>query len=202
MIPINETSENECSERWLDGWFEPRWQAVLIWLTLAGVSGAVIDTRAFQWGFDNLYGTLIKQTARLGLAVPGGLREIIAFCNVFVLMTWFHPVALRLNLSRTLIWLAICTTCCFAFFIIEFRYWDRLGVLFFTAGPGIAGLALIGWRTRPLMSVVASVLAACVVQCLLWFQVRTASGPYWLILMAVNLPYALVMIYGTKPLAR
>ena len=194
-----EAPESAPRPSWLDRWFEPPWRAFLSWIALAAAMGWVVDhggeeliVRAVGFPFDHL-------DTMLPAPLPFRMREIAGLSNIALLLFWFEPFALRLNLLRGLAWLSLRCGLFAAVVALPLLSHVQQGSLSFAASSMLSGALLLGCRTRPWMSVPGGVLMAAINYC---FE-RSAHHPApWLWFPAATFPYAAALIFGTRLIPR
>ena len=184
---------------WLDRWFEPPWRALLTCVGLAMLMGWAFDLGADQT-IGHGVGFFYEHLARdLHIDLPYAWACGYTGSMVCV-MFWFEPLALRLNLLRGLAWLAV-RSVPFVLFNLNVRHDVALTQAFtLLAWSALAVPVLCGWRSRPWVSVIGGALMAGGA-----YYVETPVFYYegaWLRIPALSLPYAAVLLYGTRRLPR
>jgi len=188
---------------WIDRWLEPRWRALLTWVVLAVLMTLITQSERFMgsvaagvaWVFEGLLGgVLFELLPRL----IGSNAIVIGMVSTSVLASaWYQPLVLRVGLLRWSIWMCanlLITAAAFAAAPALLTGPEWVSGLFY----GLPGLAILGRRTRPWMSLVAAGVAT-VIGYSWWVSGR--SDP-WLNACWWTIIYGAVMLYGTEPLAR
>jgi hypothetical protein len=188
-------------EGWLDRWCSARWRALLTWIALDSISIAVIDL-GFLNGIDEAMQRFARYISRF-IAVPSSVVTIWAYISLAVLFVWFQPLLLRLNGWRSIAWISAVTVVLALALSppilshLGDKPWFLLGALGIIIT--LPGLTLIGYRSRPWIMLIAGVLFLAV----FWYTASLIlshrfGNPVFLSLLAANLPYAAVLLYGTK----
>lgn len=190
-------SEDEPISRWSwrDWWFAPRWRALLTWVGLALVARGLN-----QEGIRKSMGEVLdflpqKMQAILHVPWPREIDYFVFFGNIALLACWFEPIVLRLNLRRALIWIVLR---CVPFAVTTAFFEDHNQVLEIIAIVVCSALAvplLQRWRSRPWMSIIGGMLMAGAAY---YFPMRNLSFQPWMWNPASSLPYAFVLLYGTR----
>jgi hypothetical protein len=117
------------------------------------------------------------------------------------LMCWFQPFALRLGLIRGALWVISFTVLAMAVISLQprmFRFgFDFMWILLGGQFCGLPGLVAIGARTRAWLTLVGGALAIVILILIRADQASTSAA-----FLLGNLPYAAVMIYGTRRINR
>ncbi len=184
---------------WLDRWLEPRWRALITWLVLAAISSAVLE-----WGVIDPIVAMVRSGVQRML--PGTVRGLSFFlesvassAHILPLFVWYQPLALGLKPLRWLIWIGGAVAVSASFILLRVPPGHAAVMLFLWGWPALAGVLLIDLRSRPWMSLPAGLLSMIVCGSvmpthfnhILWWQ-----------LPLTNLPYAAIMLYGTRRLPR
>jgi hypothetical protein len=182
---------------WLDRWFEPPWRALLTWVGLATLGGWAYDhgTRyAIMTNADWVFDKLARQLPKPLLLE---MRNFSVSCNSYLLYFWMEPLALRLNLRRGLAWFGLRIA---PFAVVPAFIGLNVASLTISivACSTLAALVLHGWRSRPLMALAAGILDCVVIQAFVRFDL----GGTWMAALAMTLPYAAILLYGTRRLPR
>jgi hypothetical protein len=196
MIPPEDAPPAARLSRWLAGWLEPRWRAVLTWVALAGLMGWLIfDPITAHWieRMGGVYFRAVNQAANSHL--PGWLRYAPAIGTMFLCGCWFEPLLLRLDLFRGLAWIALRTLAPASVKVFAGGLSAFMAALVIGAALGLSVLVLRGWRSRPWMPVIAIPLMI-LVYCLL--VISEITMPSWLLGAALAFPSAAVLLYGTR----
>jgi len=188
-------------EGWLDRWCSARWRALLTWIALDSISIAVIDL-GFLNGIDEAMQRFARYISRF-IAVPSSFVTMWPYITLAALFVWFQPLLLRLNGWRSIAWISAVTVVLALALSppilshLGDKPWFLLGALGIIVT--LPGLTLIGYRSRPWMILIAGILFLPV------FAVTASmirdprfGGPNSIGLLAANLPYAAVLLYGTK----
>jgi hypothetical protein len=187
--------------RWIGWWLEPRWRALATWLVLAFVSGAGLV--AGRNGIDTgvkMVGDAFR--SYLGISLP---VELLGYFNLFALISWFQPLALRVGLVRGVIWMIAYAVLGIVVLNILGRWpgahsWIENILLAHLCG--LPGLDCIGARTRPWLSLVAGSLSVRLLALIYPVPHETTWFHASMLLMTANLPYAAIMLYGTRLIRR
>ena len=190
-------------ESWLDWWCAARWRALLTWVALSWlmmrfdnywVRPVTIDWIA-SWPFPSAAGRWY-------------FGEMWLWACTYSLMGWFQPILLRLSLVRTVVWIGILVLS------VEVPKVGMSNGVMVSQGNApwmindfvsatLPGLALIGERSRPWMMIVAAALSVFVQ----WLSGSIAEWLgfqrgqlYYANLVISSLPYAAVLLYGTRRL--
>ena len=184
---------------WIDGWLAVRWRAYITWIILAAASGLTLELELTRWlerVIDLISNWLL---ANVGYSPP---TRIIVMCHIFVLLSWFQPVALRLGAVRVLFWMiAYSALGIAAVFISMSRQPGRdtlLDLLLVGHLCGFPGLVAIGARTRPWLTFVGAAAALILLKATNWKMTSVGSGSLMLGMIIANLAYGAVMVYGTE----
>ena len=124
----------------------------------------------------------------------------LEMASVFGVMCWFHPLCLRLGVIRSTLWIVSYVTVGLVIYMVYPLISHRFSEALFDAvllPPmlGLPGLAVIGVRTRPWISPCAAIVSSIAV-----FAFWRSEGSLITGALLANVPYAALMIYGTKPL--
>jgi hypothetical protein len=184
---------------WLDQWLAVRWRALGTWVVLAICTGLFLQHCFDRWIGEAIRVVVLKFSS-LGLALPVPFLEL---CNIFALLSWYQPVILRLRAIRCVLWVVsyVLLGLFVAYFFPDLFYRYRFSEAAVIAQLcGIPGLVVIGARTRPWMTLAGGVIS------LLALLAQPLGILFWSwfawVLFVVNLPYAVVMIYGTRRFKR
>jgi hypothetical protein len=120
-----------------------------------------------------------------------------------IIFVWFQPILLRLNGWRSIAWISTAalafTLCLTAPLLSEMaeNSWLLPGAL--GAVVIAPGIALIGYRSRPWMILIAGTLFSAT----FWGAASTIisgrlGNPVFTALLAANVPYAAILLYGTE----
>jgi uncharacterized SAM-binding protein YcdF (DUF218 family) len=176
--------------QWLDKWCALRWRALATWVVLSTLMCVALN---FGVG-DAIYERSIHFASKLGswLAIPWHtLASVwIESAALFVIM-WFQSVLLRLSTARTLGWIAL--SCILPAATQGLTTSSETYILASSCALAFTGLALIGWRTRPWMTVVAAMAYSAVL-------LLTANAPIRGLpaLALASLPHGAILLYGTR----
>jgi hypothetical protein len=183
----------------LEGWMARRWLAVLCWIGLAAMTHRAMNSDIINrlWASTTTLRANILTLAPLRFA---NLWETLPWvaCSV-----WFQPVVLRLGLIRAGLWIVVSTVVWTIWFGPFAGVHPWVGILGQATAFAIAGLTAAGQRSRPWMSIVAglvSMIAFILVYPRLEFLL--SGGRFWVYSALLELPLAVVMVYGTERLAR
>jgi hypothetical protein len=149
-----ETRPSGVRTSWLDRWCAVRWRALITWIVLTGVMSLMLDFSE-DWLFSQVQHAP-QSILQIG-ALPSRLEDAWQISLEVALVTWFHPVLLRVGLFRGAYWVMVFSAVCFARVLIDENSTTILVIASFLAAA-LPGLALIGVRTRPWMILPA---AAC-----------------------------------------
>jgi hypothetical protein len=181
---------------WLDRWFEPRWRALLTWLGLVVLVGVAVDFGGLQ-GARKMVGAFFDQLDPM-LPTPVGLRIRVfaTMSNIFALLFWVEPLALRLNLLRSVTWVGVRSA---SFVLAAGIATEKVTWLVaMMAASAVAALLLRGRRSRPAMPLFAGALVC--VEISIYERFGVSVGTFWMFALVTSLPYALVLLYGTRRL--
>jgi hypothetical protein len=180
-------------ETFIDWWLAPRWRALITWMALCWVSLAVLKydkSRGVSAAIVWFSGTL---KSVIGYSPS---NELLRVCAILALLSWFQPVCLRLGITRCVLYsfiyigLGLAVLRSGPFFLTP-----QLGeAVLVTPILGLPGLLSIGVRTRARLSPVGGFLSLCAFLGLTYHASRSAD----LTFLLGNLPYAVVMLYGTR----
>ena len=184
--------------RALDAWFAPPWRALLTWLALVGLTFAAVDVvgskaleKVIEWPLKLFAGVLSR---RLFFTVRG----IVTAINFMLLIVWFEPFALRLDLPRGIAWLALRI----APHVAPWFFGPIYGLSPYTAAEllcaVVAVLVLRGWRSRPWMCIIGVALSFAVDE---WVSGTPYPSPTWLAAMIGTFPLAVLLLCGTRLLS-
>jgi hypothetical protein len=188
--------------RWLDWWFAPRWRALVTWVALTvlmGWAGYLGVWTIRDKMVDFIFGHLGR-----AMSTPLPMRDFALRSNGLMLIFWFEPFALRLNLLRGLAWLVLRIG---PYLIEASILWTKIPPLLrnhhYEVLVPIAIMAssllmvplLRGSRSRPWMALIGGALVAGVQYYLAIAKFPIGDG-LWV--LAMTLPYAAVLIYGTR----
>ena len=199
MIAPAESPESAPRQSWLDRWFEPPWRAFISWMVLAAGMGWVLQHgggQLIQRTVDFLFNHL---NAMLPAPLPPKMRRVAIASNVLLLLFWFEPVALRLNLLRGLALLSLRCGLVAVVGSLNMASADVLVLFSYLTSLALCVPVLHGWRTRPWMALVGSVLMAGV---WLYFVSSHTLPVAWLAFPAMTFPYAAALIFGTRLIPR
>ena len=199
MIAPAESPESAPRPSWLDRWFEPPWRAFLSWMVLAAAMGWVLDHGGSRL-IRSMVGFLFTQlNPMLPAPLPPMVQGFAMSSNAMLLLFWFEPFALRLNLLRGLAWLSLRCSAFAAF--VWFALWPHAlsGSLGLAASSVLSGAVLHGCRTRPWMSVPGGVLMAATFYS---FEPSAYPPALWQWIPAMTFPYAAALIFGTRLIPR
>jgi hypothetical protein len=183
-----------------DRWLAPRWRALATWILIATLTGLIIDTggtvKTLAWLYDLTGLVLNRFEVDLGIFFPRSIQGLAYVPSILLLLFWFQPVVLRIGLGRGLIWVILGTI--FGTTVIaagDYLEPSDTGALIAGQLLGIPGLAAIGARTRPWMSILASGAATHVALFLMPHNQRTP----WYAFAVPNVIYGALMLYSTDP---
>ena len=181
----------------IDRWLEPRWRALLTWAVVTSATAWILDR--FMWFYDAFsVGFQFVLPYLRNVPFPWGrIPELGYVSSVLVLLFWIQPVALRLGLARTALWLAATVGLGMLALFAPSRWPEALIHGQFL---GLPGLATWGRRTRPWISLHAGLLAIAVG--LLPNSFLGSTAWQLSLFVASSVLYGAVMLYGTAPLAR
>lgn len=200
---------------WLDRWLEPPWRALLTWISLAAASGFVYDRWWAIW-FDPAISWFQQVETRLAPSPVFNLPFWIPDTALLLLLeVWFEPLALRLNLLRGAAWIAVKLASDLLYVATHDSmvslltrvfgsfpdFWiGEVWLLFWTV---VLIPVLWGWRNRPWMCLLA-VSLQLIPGHLIHDSLFDSDIPGWIWLSRAlsALPYAAVMLYGTRLLPR
>jgi hypothetical protein len=134
----------------------------------------------------------------LSTQVPDALGQFVYSNDAALFHFWFEPFVLRLNLPRGLIWIGLRSIP----FHVSPRSWDHYSVamtLGYLSSSALSIIVLRGWRSRPWVMLIAGILLASVDFCLLEFPTQLG---YWFDNAVLSLPYATILLYGTRLLCQ
>jgi hypothetical protein len=172
---------------------ENRWLVLLVTVLVAASSFAIFRTRWFEqveWAASTFGTTTLN---RVGVNLSVSLRMVFHPASGSFALLWFYPLALRLGVLRTSIWMLLAgiggglTILLDSFFETTFKTTEPL----FVINLAIPALAMVGKRTNPWMALMAAIAFAAAES-----NPRFGYGFVW---AAVgSLPYAAILIFGTK----
>ncbi len=177
-----------------------RWRTLVSWIALTAISVALVNAGLLKVAFKmaDLFARRISSFVTVPREVVG-IWSCIIMASTFV---WFQPLLLRLNAWRSIAWVGA-VAAAFTVSALSIAGDQSWG---FYAAPGIClalpGMALIGWRSRPWMSLIAAALFSA----MYWFMAATEpaiiseafGNPVFMALVIANIPYAAALIYGTE----
>ena len=188
----------------IDRWLQPRWRALLTWVVLSAVSTWIAGHGEWIASASDFF---LEHVANLlSFRLPMAVLQFAAPLSILLFVTWFPPVILRLGLARTALWLAISAL---LWLVLEVQslaafssgspqpvelHWMRAATV---GGVGLPGLAVIGRRSRPWVSLIGGILTAG------FFSVcpTELADSLWGWVTPESI-YGAVMLYGTSPLPR
>lgn len=199
MIAPAEAPESAPRPSWLDRWFEPPWRALLTWVVLAMLGSLANSPTRGHKVVEMVYLVLDLLARALHTLLPHEMWEIGILSNLCLLVFWIEPLALRLNLLRGLAWIGL-RSVPFVGSLVFLPYEGKLMLPFvILACSPLSALVLKGWRSRPWMLLIGAALMAGV---FLFLQSLQLHGNGWFQLPAMSLPFAAVLLYGTRRLPR
>jgi len=181
--------------QWLDWWFAPRWRALLTWVVLTAIGAAVF------YAYPDEYGYVAKQPIVildhfLPAPLPPGFYALALHSNFLLLLVWFQPLALRLNLWRGLTWISLTLVAISLFHILGTRNLWTWNIIYGASSALRCGV-LWGWRKRSWMCLPAWAAAEA-----LWLTpLLRLRLPFCLGWAVSALPTAALLLYGTRLLA-
>jgi hypothetical protein len=199
-IPANSSTREPVVARlrcWWDWWFAARWRALITWTVLAWISASLLEGGFRPWmDFVTRRLSAILRSI-VGYSPPAAVLEM---SSVFAVMCWFQPMCLRLGILRSALWIVVYVTVGLAIYAMYSVLGERLGEALFDAvllPPmfGLPGLVAIGVRTRVWLSPCAAILSTIAV-----FAFWNSRGSLVPAALLANIPYALLMLYGTRPI--
>ncbi len=140
------------------------------------------------------YGESAHLFVRLAhIAPPAEVTWIVGVINYELLTSWFEPLALRLNLARSMAWLGVLVLGAVVFERFHSQWnlpacWLVRAVLWVPV--------LCGWRSRPWLCLPATALTYGVV--ILRGHLPGLNSPAPWLNVAVALPLATILLYGTR----
>jgi hypothetical protein len=184
--------------QWLDWWFEPRLRALITWIVLAFVPVLLLEDFQLNYLVYSASDFVIQTFGRY----IGFSPSIVTVANVCYLavFAWFQPLALRIGVLRGVAWIFVD---CFLGTVAAYAAPGIAPILAFGHLCGIPGLLTIGVRTRPWMTFAggaASILVAWAARSWGGFEPRSETVKY--LILISNVPYAVVMLYGTSLISR
>jgi hypothetical protein len=174
-------------------------RALVTWTFLAGFSAWLLESSYRGW-IDLVTRRLsITMQALAGYTPPATILEM---SSVFAVMSWFQPICLRLNIFRSALWILIYVVVGLAIYAMYFQFPNRFDeaafdALLLTPMFGLPGLVTVGVRTRPWMSPGGAILSMIVVY--VFWDPHGSLAPAALL---ANIPYAALMLYGTRPVRK
>jgi len=182
--------------RWIEWWFAARWRTLITWAVFAGASACLIDS-GFR-GWMDLLTRRLSMTLR-SLTGYSPTAAFLEMASVFGVMCWFQPLCLRLGVIRSTLWIVSYVAVGLVIYMVYPLISNRFSEALFDAvllPPmlGLPGLAVIGVRTRAWISPCAAILSSIAV-----FAFWRSEGSLLTGALLANVPYAALMIYGTKP---
>jgi len=203
MSPDKDTSPVPLYRQFLDHWFAPRWRALLTWVLLAVLVGAVMDYAGLRRA-DAVFWTMGLMNRLLPAPLAAAIHKV-AFCVNFELLSlWVEPLALRLSLWRGLAWLSlrVAPRAAWGFLFVGIRFETGYAISIFCMVATC--LVLWGWRSSPWMPLIGAALASVadlVVQGLMragGYLPFNALLPNWIDATVTSLGYAIPLLYGTS----
>ena len=134
---------------WLDRWFEPPSRALLTWLALALLTRWAVEHFGTQW-METMADFFFDQLDRImPMPLPRVVRWHALGVNFALFLSWYEPLALRLNMPRSAGWLALrCMPWLAEALDLPLDSFLRLQ-LSVIASSALSVLVLQGWRSRP-----------------------------------------------------
>lgn len=195
----DEPSRHAACRRWLDGWFAPPGRALLSWLALAAVMGVAFDLGAARLITDWV-GFFFDDLDRIAPRPVHPAVRVLAIAANFALLTfWFEPLVLRLSLLRGVVWLGlriVLNLVAYLFNQTDFALHNALAIFVWAllTVPVLRGVRHHPWRAALGGMLMATIAGAC----LHWRM----DGASWWMQPATILPYAVVVLFGTRRLPR
>ena len=159
MAPPDDTPFVTRVLRRLDWWFTPPWRALLTWIGLAILAECDYGVGASYLVFKTSTTLFMRVDGMLSAPVPPVFWQFARELDIALLYCWFEPLALRLNLRRGLVWLALRCLPTVVVAIVVSKVESASPWVRFVS-TALPGLALIGWRSRPWMTVVGGAVQA------------------------------------------
>jgi hypothetical protein len=172
----------------------PRWKALLIWMLLSAVAGE-INLRFMYDLVDFLNYQFTSYAPDWVLSFLGDSPAFIwPMASVYLLLAWFQPILLGLNLTRSLSWIAL-------WIVVPALIMQVLPIGFNTfvsfLQAAFPGLVLMRWRSRPWMTIPAAVLYTALLHLLELPQF--AQLPIGNLHLTVGVTaYGAVLLHGTR----
>jgi hypothetical protein len=190
------------AERWLDRLLHQTMGRTAELDCTAGITVALVNLGLLKLALqaEDRFARKVSALVSRALRIVGVWNWI----TIALIFVWFQPLLLRLNAWRSIAWLGAFA---FAFTASIWLYQsggDSSGsFLLLAVGlmAALPGVALIGWRSRPWMTLIAGALFSAT----FWFigVHRPFHLPIWLgnrvfiAVLAANIPYAALLLYGT-----
>jgi hypothetical protein len=201
MAISDESPQSTPHLRWLDWWCEPPWRALLTWMALAALSGWALNQGSMRL-FTLSMGLVFDLESRFALPVPTFVHAIAYCTSAFLLLLWFEPFVLRLNLLHGIAWMGLR--------LIPFVLTDFWAITHNGDLSVKRAIALFVWsvlavavlhrcRSRPWISVIGGALMA--VADYILERSGISINKTWVWMPVMTLPYAAILLYGTRPLS-
>jgi hypothetical protein len=169
--------------RWLDWWCLPPWRAFLTWAAFLIVSFYLIKLGLDDWVY-HVAGKAERQINTGSLIPTGMFQRLWAISTLWLFVTWFQPVLLRLPFWRALAWICIPLIVILAFAPTNQDGWTVRAYGFaIAASPAVA---LIGERSRWWVIILAAACDAA--------MDSLDSNNWWV----GSLVYAAVILFGSR----
>jgi hypothetical protein len=176
------------------------WRALFSWMALAGISVAAVNLGLLKLALNAV--NLFARKVSAFVVLPSDLVGIWNCVTIGIAFVWYQPLLLRLNAWRSIAWISAAAISLTAslFSVEDDQSWGLI------AGVGIVatlpGAVLIGWRSRPWMILIAGALFTAT----FWFMAsigqsifsKAFGNPVFMAILAANIPYAAVLLYGTE----
>jgi hypothetical protein len=195
-----ETPAESRISQWLDHWCTNRFRTLLTWVALNGIMVGLFFLGFFGALVDGVDG--VSRSISRFVSVDPTVQDIWRCVAIAAVVSSFQPVLLRLNGLRTIVWITAFAVGLCAFHFLFMRP-DTLNVTPLLLPFALPGVALIGCRTRPWMTLVGGIL---IVSATGEIAVTLNGFPrfkdYWLTPWALGFApgvlYPAVVIFGTK----
>ncbi len=195
MLPSDHAALPPTSWPRLARWLAPPWRALITWVVLASLIGAVEDIFGFDGILSGINWAFDQSNRYLPWPLHPGVLQFLYVANTVLFLTWFEPIILRLNLWRAVAWVLLRI----GLLLCADYSWPYRGISTDAAVYLLWSVATVpllhGRRTRPWASIPAASLSLIVWELL---KLMPSAPPAWFGVAAVPFPYAAVMLYCTR----
>ena len=146
--------------RWYEWWFAAQWRAFLTWMVLAIIAGRLVEIDSELLDRHTIW--MVSALNDYGIVLNASDFYI---GNMVVAQIWFQPVALRIGLLRTVLWIVLASLAATVMLSVCPDRWHGLASLISVGNlAGLPGLLVTGVRTRPWLSPVGGLVSITALQ--------------------------------------